>query len=242
MEMPINASVDHRLSRGEATKSALMRAAEILIAENGIENVTIKEILDEAGQNNKTALQYHFGDMKGLVRSLKMIRGIEIRERRELLIERLLAQDLQPSLRDVCKLMASPAFELARERQDFRNFIKAFGHEIALSEGLAGGAAMDVGGPGIQKFIVLLRSRLQHLDNYTFVFRLDAALRFMAASFVHHSGQRDAFRGNKGELFFSNLLDALEGLLQTPESKETAEYRQHLIELGSGLPDLWSAR
>ena len=50
-------NLDSRQARSEATKSALMRAAEKLIAENGVENVSISDIVTVAKQKNQSALQ-----------------------------------------------------------------------------------------------------------------------------------------------------------------------------------------
>lgn len=44
-----------------------MRAAEKLIAVRGIENVSIRDIVSEAGQKNESALQYHFKSFTGLI-------------------------------------------------------------------------------------------------------------------------------------------------------------------------------
>ena len=46
--------------RSLATQTALMDAAETLIANNGAHRVTIKDIVREAGQKNESVLQYHF--------------------------------------------------------------------------------------------------------------------------------------------------------------------------------------
>ena len=66
MNTPPNGQKIRRL----ATQTALMEAAETLIAENGIQNVSNKEIVREAGQKNQSALQYHFGNLRGLVNAV----------------------------------------------------------------------------------------------------------------------------------------------------------------------------
>ena len=45
----------------DETRTQLMRAAERLFAERGIEVVSLREINRAAAQRNATALQYHFG-------------------------------------------------------------------------------------------------------------------------------------------------------------------------------------
>jgi AcrR family transcriptional regulator len=59
-----------------------MRAAEKLIAEKGIEGVTIRLILAEADQKNTSALQYHFKNLKGLIEAIHAERADEVQEAR----------------------------------------------------------------------------------------------------------------------------------------------------------------
>ena len=102
------------MSRGEATRLALMRAAEKLIAENGSSNVTIREILELAGQKNESALQYHFKNMAGLVAATHRFRDQQIIGARLLCLTELAAKPQPPALRDIAYLMVAPTFKLAR--------------------------------------------------------------------------------------------------------------------------------
>jgi AcrR family transcriptional regulator len=52
---------------GADTREQILRAAERLFAENGINGVSLREINREAGQSNTGAVQYYFGDRDGLV-------------------------------------------------------------------------------------------------------------------------------------------------------------------------------
>ena len=63
--------LEARLPRdSEETRAQLISAGERLFAERGIEVVSMREITRAAGQRNATALQYHFGDRRGLVRAI----------------------------------------------------------------------------------------------------------------------------------------------------------------------------
>lgn len=48
-------------------RQLLMRTAEALFAEKGIDNVSLNQINKAAGQRNTSALHYHFGNKKGLI-------------------------------------------------------------------------------------------------------------------------------------------------------------------------------
>ena len=63
----VKSSIDNRRARSEATKHALMRAAEKLVADGGMENLSIREIVAIANQKNESALQYHFKNLTGLL-------------------------------------------------------------------------------------------------------------------------------------------------------------------------------
>jgi AcrR family transcriptional regulator len=200
-----------------------MRAAEKLIAEKGIEGVTIRLILAEADQKNTSALQYHFKNLKGLIEAIHAERAEEIQEARGRLLQDLLTHTESPSLRELCELMIGPPVELARSRIDFRRYIKAFGHQLALLETSALAHASRQGGGGSSglQLRALLREKLKHLDEDAFRRRMEAAVRFCATSVYHQARQPNAFRGEQGDLFLASLLDALAGLLGAPESEET---------------------
>ena len=55
------------LPRPEQTKLALMRAAEKLFAERGVDHVSLREVSVAAGQKNHSAAVYHFGSREGLI-------------------------------------------------------------------------------------------------------------------------------------------------------------------------------
>lgn len=210
-----------RQSRGEATREALMRAAEKLIASKGLENVTIREIVESAGQKNESALQYHFKNLTTLVAQIHASRDAEIHAMRTLKIELLNSETGKPTLRQVAKLMVEPTFLLAKSKPDFRQYVKAFGHEIALTDQSALKVVRRRGGNTDSEINRLLRSVMLDLDDAAFDRRLESAVRFLASSMYHQARQPNAFKGNQAELFFSSLVDALVGLLGALESAET---------------------
>jgi AcrR family transcriptional regulator len=224
----VEKALDNRRARGEATKLALMRAAEKLIAERGVENVSIREIVAAAGQKNESALQYHFKNLRGLLRAIRSERSEMVQARRAELLQELLTETSKPSLQQLCGLMVEPTFQLARSNVDFRRYIKAFGHELALIETSPLKAVSNTGGGGVsgQQMGRLLREALPHLDEGDYRRRMEAAIMLCAASMYHHARQNNAFRGRESELFLHSLLDALFGLLGAPVSPNTLALKQ----------------
>ena len=207
-------NLDSRQARSEATKSALMRAAEKLIAENGVENVSISDIVTVAKQKNQSALQYHFTNLNGL---------IDTNERRATLIDELLAANAQPSLRDICMLMVYPSFSLARESSEYHNYVKAFGHALMLSERSLLSIVQRHGGGGAsgQQTAELLKAALPHLDPVHYQQRMEAAVRLCSASMYYQARQPQGFKGKQADRFLHGLVDAIVGLMSGPVSPQS---------------------
>ncbi|HEY9563426.1 MAG TPA: helix-turn-helix domain-containing protein, partial [Nocardioides sp.] len=64
------AGANGRANNGPDARTRILDAAGALIAERGLEGVSLREITREAGQKNTTAVQYHFGDREGMLRAL----------------------------------------------------------------------------------------------------------------------------------------------------------------------------
>jgi AcrR family transcriptional regulator len=59
-----------RTERAQATRDAILAAAERLFAEHGVITVSNRQISEAAGQGNNTAVGYHFGTKADLVRAI----------------------------------------------------------------------------------------------------------------------------------------------------------------------------
>lgn len=66
----------------DETKLRLIEAAERLIVENGLGNVSLRQISLAAGQRNTAAAQYHFGGREKLVQAIMEARTAPVNERR----------------------------------------------------------------------------------------------------------------------------------------------------------------
>ena len=221
-------ATDNRRARSEATKHALMRAAEKLVAEGGMENLSIREIVAVAKQKNESALQYHFKNLTGLLDAIHTERSEQVQAKRAANLAAVLKISSDPSLRQLCLLMVEPTFQLARADIEFRRYVKAFGHELAISDSSPLEIVSTKGGGGEsgQETGVLLRKVLPHLDEDDYRRRMEAAIRLCSASMHHQAKQKNAFRGDQSDLFLNNLVDALVGLLSTPVSPETQALKQ----------------
>ena len=77
------------------TKEQLVRTAERLFAEHGIDGVPLRRIGVEAGNANKSAVQYHFGSKENLIQAIFEFRVPSLTRRRELLAAERRPDDLR---------------------------------------------------------------------------------------------------------------------------------------------------
>jgi AcrR family transcriptional regulator len=69
--------------RSAQTRERFIHAAQQLFAERSIDSVSLNEITVAAGQKNRNALQYHFGNREGLLQAIIDTHAVRVRELRQ---------------------------------------------------------------------------------------------------------------------------------------------------------------
>jgi AcrR family transcriptional regulator len=109
------------------TREKLMDAARRLYAERGVFNVSLAEVVREAGQRNTSAIHYHFGSREQLLTAIMQPQVLTLQaRRRELLAKARLRSDPE----SVVEALVRPLVELAREGWRARAWMK-IGIELA---------------------------------------------------------------------------------------------------------------
>lgn len=93
--------------RREATRIALIEAAELLFAEQGIEAVSTRQIGAAIGSLNTNVVAYHFGGKPALIEAIFHSRLSDIDRRRG----ELLAEIAAPTISTLMRAFALPLFE-----------------------------------------------------------------------------------------------------------------------------------
>jgi AcrR family transcriptional regulator len=88
------------------TRLALMRAAEQLFAQQGVDRVSLREIAIAAGQRNVSAATYHFGSKRELIEAILERHSRKIQDDWVLLVESKSGQNL--SLRQLIGHLVRP--------------------------------------------------------------------------------------------------------------------------------------
>ncbi len=93
-----------------SAKGRILRAAEALFADKGLESTSLREVALAAGQKNTNAVQYHFGSKEGLLKAIwqRHAEGIEAR-RAGLLAEAEVAGAL--GLQAVVRMLVAPVVD-----------------------------------------------------------------------------------------------------------------------------------
>ena len=98
-----------------STKESLGLAAERLFATHGIDGVSIRQILAEAGVANNSAVTYHFESKAGLIEAIVAYRAPYLAERRRLLWAQAPAGDVRAGI----EAQFLPLAELAELESSF---------------------------------------------------------------------------------------------------------------------------
>ena len=184
-------------SRGDETRQKIIDAAEALMAERGVEAVSINEIVKAAGQRNPSALNYHFGNKAGVVQAVFDRHTPRIEQRRQQLLDALPAS---PSLHGLIEALVLPLAEQVDQPDGGQNYLKLIAKMQHLS--VAPQAAKD------QRDNQALQQLAQHIREHC-----------VNLSTLDYDITMSLVRG----LLLSSLADYCRRLEQHPE--QDADYR-----------------
>ncbi|MCP3996194.1 MAG: TetR/AcrR family transcriptional regulator [bacterium] len=98
-------------SDADATRSHLIEVSQELLAERGIDGVSVSDIIAASGQRNRSAVNYHFGGKDGLIEAILETHEAQIEIRRNEMIAGIEARG-RASLRDWVRTLVMPLGEL----------------------------------------------------------------------------------------------------------------------------------
>ncbi len=118
-----------------ATRRRLIDAAEELFAERGLDNVSLVDIARAAGQKNRNALQYHFGDKVSLIHAVLDKHSEGIAAQRSEMLDALEAEGSVP-IRHLVEALVLPVAAKLEDEEGGRAFLK-INSQLMVAEGYA---------------------------------------------------------------------------------------------------------
>lgn len=192
---------------------ALIRAAEDLFAARGSDTVSLREITAAARATNASAIQYHFGGRRGLIRALMAKHEAVIEQRRHELLDAY-EQLAEPDMRTLAAALVEPlAAELTVEGG--AGYLQLFADLLTRPNPTFDPSSVDDRTRSLGRWralaVPLLTPEAVRLHR-----RFDA-LRFAVSELARraHTGRKDH------RLFTSQLTDLVTALLLAPVSEET---------------------
>ncbi len=200
------------------TREKLMDAARRLYADRGVFNVSLAEVVREAGQRNTSAIHYHFGSREHLLLAIMDPQVHTLRARRdELVAKARLAQG--PAV--VVDALVRPLVELAREGWRARAWMK-IGLELAdHNERIAPELESLLFGAGGGEILSFLAERCPPLPPTVWNLRTSICIGFAAraaterARIIDDQPRRSADMLSD-EAFVTNLVDMFLAALTSP--------------------------
>lgn len=209
-------SVDAPVPSASALR--LVVAAERLFARHGIDGVSLRQIAQEAGTANNSAVHYHFGSKPGLIAAIFRHRLPQITNERRLLAARCDPDDLRSRF----EAHFLPVLTMA-EATD--NHYVSFVEQIQRLDLPTAGELLELPTDGLSanvEFRADLERLLGHLDAAVRQLRINEAQLLC----IHAAADRErTVAGGTAtvsfELFANSLFDGLTGFLTAPASDAT---------------------
>ncbi len=214
--------------RTAQTKQALLDAANDLFGKQGVEHTTVRQILEQAGQKNGAALQYHFGSKAGLIDALHRRHYAEELECRASLAAEIFKPGITPSAHDVASLMVRSVFRLMATNQSYRQWAAQFGHVwaergTAMYTDVIADLTSDSANVGQN-----LVAAMPHIAEDILFYRLDQAIRFLALQSAVLAKDEAQLRGTYGALSEAMLIDTITGMFEADVSTDSQKTMKQL--------------
>jgi AcrR family transcriptional regulator len=211
----------------DTTKQRLLRSAERLFAQHGIDAVSMRSICIDADQRNKTALQYHFGSKQKLIEAILEARMGAIDVRRAAILERIRREGREGDLHELVGALIIPFTEQLCDDDGGRDYVRFAAELFSRGNAVELLAAQRPWAEAFHSVIELIGHCLAELPEAVIANRLE----LMATQMVHATAAKEfdlgdakpSERARRVELFSADLIDYLVGGLTARVSSGRTE-------------------
>ena len=206
---------EQRSSSGEATRRALMRAAEQLFAAQGVDGTTIAAITVAAGQRNNYAVGWHFGGKAELLAAVLQKQQQRVDRVRGIVLDALEAAG-PIDTRGVAHGFVAPLAERLSDEDGGADYLRIQAEILGRN-----GAELGFAGPGTRRLLELGEQAVRPGPKGSF-----ADVRALIVSVVFHgladfAARRPDADEDQRAAFERLLVDTVTGLLDGHNQRAT---------------------
>ena len=204
-----------RMSRVADTRDRLIAAAEELLAANGIQAVSMREIVRASGSRNTTALQYHFGDRAGLMRAVLEKHHLDVDTRRHAMLDAY-DSDGEADLWALASALVQPLAAKLADPDGGSAYLQILAELTNRPQPALDPAMFDDPEDSMFRWRDAVAPLLS--DDALRLHRRFVALRFAVVELARRA---DSAPHTDDRLFVSHLIDLVAALLDAPPSAQT---------------------
>lgn len=197
------------------TRSALLGAAERLMAERGVYAVSLREINRAAGARNTMAVAYHFKDRPGLIRAILDRHSAGIDVVRHAMLDDYEADGVA-DVRTLAAALVRPLAAKLADAEDGREYLQVYAELVQRADPIILEAPLTDSSDSMFRLRKLLEPLLDDLQ-------LQTHQRYAAVqhTFIELSRRARSAPHDDDRFFTSHLIDMVTGLLTAEMSEET---------------------
>lgn len=194
----------------KSTRERLILEAESLFGERGIDGVTMRMICEAAEQKFAGSVQYHFGDLLGLLYAVFEYREEQLQPKREELLKQGRLSGQTENLHYLLRIMFEPNFEMY-EKDGITSYMRCHAAYLATHRPRGIEHPVDRDSPAtriMRETMTLLEARLAALGPQLAAFRLECVgAMFLQGVTQYASGPEHS--GMTPREFFEDMLDMM---------------------------------
>ena len=208
------------------TREVLILVAERLIAEHGIDGVSLRQINAAAGQRNSSAAHYHFGNKPALIASIYDYRLNSVNQRRSIALKQLKQDGRESELRGIVETIIYPVVREIEDSEGGRYYIRFLAQAIGHPQNEIRDFADSSLTAATTESYQLLHKALPDINDNILGQRFGLMWEMTIHSLADRERQSELHARSSHidtDLFIRNLIDMISGGLAAPVSEDPAQ-------------------
>jgi AcrR family transcriptional regulator len=208
------------------TRERLILEAERLFGERGIDGVTMRMVCEAADQKFAGSVQYHFGDLIGLLQAVFDYREAQLQPHRQKLLDAGCKAGRLSDVRYILRVLFEPNFRMYAERGEI-SFFRCHAAYLATHRPRGIPHPVDLGSEStvaMRQAMDLLSHRLSAIGPRLAALRLESLGALCLSGMIQYAADPQR-TGMTPQQFFDDLLDMMTaaiGVLPRPSADYAA--------------------